>query len=154
MTLIQTPDNPDEMTIRVKIRLDFKGTGKQSKFFFGSKSIEKLAEEAREHNVSVFRNIPLQGIKIIDIDMGTDVYTVYDDVNNTESAFAPVILDVVADSVEDILKLIAREDFRKIEVTSPAMINLNKFDVERLLFRVAEEFKSYRQYLERKYNLR
>lgn len=154
MTITQSPDNPDEMIIRVKIRLDFKGTGKQSKFFFGGKSIEKLAEETRDHNVSMFRNIPIQGIKIIDIDMGTDVYTVYDDINNTESAFAPVILDVSADSVEDLLKLIARDDFRKIEVTSPATINLNKFDVERLIFKVSEEFKGYRQYLERKYNLR
>jgi hypothetical protein len=150
----QPQDVSDDRTIRLKIRLDFKGTAKPARFFFGGKAVEKIADEVREQNVAVFRNVPFQGIKIMDIDMGMDVYTVYDDVNNIETAYAPVILDVAADSMEDILKLIAREDFRKVEVISPGLVTMNKTDVERILFRVAEEIKGYRSYMERKYNLR
>lgn len=145
--------SPDKV-IRAKIRIDFKGNAKPSKFFFGGKSVEKMAEEAREQNVAMFRNIPLQGINILDIDIGTEVYTVFDDVSNSETAFAPVILDVAADSVEDLLKLIAREDFRKVEVISPQDIMMDKIEIERILFRVAEEIKIYRSHVERKYNLR
>jgi len=145
-----TGDKP----IRVKIRLDFRGTAKPGKFFFGGKSVEKIAEEAREQNVAVFRNIPVQGIKILDIDVGTEVYTVFDDVNNNDVAYAPIILDVASESLEDLMKLIAREEFRRIEVLNPAVIDLSRFDMERLLFRVAEEIKVYRNHVERKYNLK
>jgi len=144
----------NERTIRAKIRIDFKGNAKPGKFFFGGKSVEKMAEEAREQNVAVFRNIPLQGITILDIDIGTEVYSFLDDISNTETAYAPVILDVAADSVEDLLKLVAREDFRKIDIISPPVINMDSLGVERVLFRVAEELKGYRSLLERKYNLR
>lgn len=145
--------SPDK-AIRAKIRIDFRGNAKPSKFFFGGKSVEKMAEEAREQNVAMFRNIPLQGINILDIDIGTEVYTVFDDINNSETAYAPVILDVAADTVEDLLKLIAREDFRKVEVLSPQNIMLDKIDIERVLFKVSEELKLYRTNIERKYNLR
>lgn len=154
MTGSQSKDVLDERTIRAKIRIDFKGNAKPGKFFFGGKSVEKMAEEAREQNVAIFRNIPLQGISILDIDIGTEVYSFFDDISNTETAYAPVILDVAADSVEDLLKLVAREDFRKIDIISPPVINMDRFDVERVLFRVAEELKGYRSLLERKYNLR
>jgi len=154
LTGSQSREDLDERVIRAKIRIDFKGNAKPGKFFFGGKSVEKMAEEARDQHVAVFRNIPLQGINIMDIDIGTEVYTYYDDISNTETAFAPVILDVAADSVEDLLKLVAREDFRKIDIIYPASINMNSFDVERLLFRVAEELKGYKSMMERKYNLR
>lgn len=104
--------------------------------------------------MAVLRNIPIQGITIVDIDIGTEVYSYYDEIANTESAYAPVILDVAADSVEDLLKLVAREDFRKIDIISPPAINMERFEVEKLLFRVAEEIKNFRSLMERKYNLR
>lgn len=144
----------EEKGIRLKIRLDFKGSKKQGKLFFGGKPIEKMAEEAREQNVSIFRNIPLQGIKIMDIDIGTDVYTVYDTLSNAEIAFAPVILDVLADSLESTMELIAREEFRTVEIISPNSLSLSKFDMERILFKISEEMKNYSSLLERKYNLR
>lgn len=154
MTGYNLKDTLDERTIRAKIRIDFKGSAKPGKFFFGGKSVEKIAEEAREQNVAVLRNIPIQGITILDIDIGTEVYTFYDEMTNTESAFAPVVLDVAADSVEDLLKLVAREDFRKIDIISPQVINMERFETEKLLFKVAEEIKNYRSLLERKFNLR
>lgn len=143
-----------EKEIRVKVRLDFKGTAKPGRFIFGGKPIEKVAEETREQNMAMFRNVPMQGIKIGNIDMGLEVYTVYDDVNNIEVAYAPVILEIIADSLEDLLKFVAREDFRKIEVMSPNTLDMQRYDVERLLFRVSEEIKSYKNHMERKYNLK
>lgn len=153
---------PDELTresaanhaIRAKVRLDFKGTVKPGKLFFRGKSIEKVAEEIREQNVSAFRNIPLQGVTILDIDLGSEVYTVFDDINSVDIAYAPVIIDVSADSVEDLVRLVARDDFRKIDVISPGPVTLGRIEVERILFRVAEEIKNYRIIMERKYNLK
>jgi len=148
----QTAVTGDEKGIRLKIRLDFKGTKKQGKLFFGGKPIEKVAEEAREQNVSIFRNIPLQGIKIMDIDIGTEVYTVFDELNNAEIAFAPVYLDVLADSLESTLVLVTREEFRTVEIISPDNLSLSKFDMERILFRISEEIRNYGTLIERKYN--
>ncbi|MFZ5597678.1 MAG: hypothetical protein ACOY31_11775 [Bacillota bacterium] len=140
--------------IRAKIRIDFKGMAKPGRFFFGGKPVERIAEEAREQHVSVFRNIPIQGLRILDIDIGMEVYTYIDEASNTEIAYAPVILDVSADSLEDLLKLIIRDDFRKIEIISPPELNMDRIGIERLLFRIAEENKNYRIYLERKLNLK
>ncbi|MFZ5647743.1 MAG: hypothetical protein ACOY30_09025 [Bacillota bacterium] len=154
MTGYNMKETLSDRTIRAKIRIDFRGNAKPGRFFFGGKSVEKMAEEAREQNVAVLRNIPIQGITILDIDIGTEVYTYYDEISNTETAYAPVILDVAADSVEDLMKLLAREDFRKIDIISPPVINMERFEVERLLFRVAEEIKNFRSLMERKYNLR
>ncbi len=154
MTGYQPGEVNGEKEIRVKVRLDFKGTAKPGRFIFGGKPIEKVAEETREQNMAMFRNVPMQGIKIGNIDMGLEVYTVYDDVNNIEVAYAPVILEIIADSLEDLLKFVAREDFRKIEVMSPNTLDMQRYDVERLLFRVSEEIKSYKNHMERKYNLK
>lgn len=150
----QLPGNTDNRAVRAKIRLDFKGLAKPGKLFFKGKSIERVAEEIREQNVAAFRNIPLQGINILDIDIGSEVYVVYDDLTNTETAYAPVVIDVSADSLEDMVKLVAREDFRKIEVVSPGPMALTRVETERMLFRIAEELKQYRNILERKYNLK
>ena len=144
----------ENQAIRAKVRLDFKGTEKPGKLFFRGKSIEKVAEEIRENNVAAFRNIPLQGINIEDIDIGNEVYTVYDEVNNSDIAYAPVILDVMADTLEDLVRLVSREDFRKIDVLFPDVLSLSQVEAERVLFRVAEEVKQYRNNMERKYNLK
>lgn len=154
MTEAQHRDNSGNLAIRAKIRLDFKGTIKPGKLFFRGKSIEKVAEEIREQNVSAFRNIPLQGINILDIDMGAEVYTVFDEFNNVDIAYAPVVIDVAADTVEDLVRMVAREDFRKIDMISPDTVSLSHVELERALFRVAEEFKNYRYAFERKYNLK
>jgi len=144
----------DRNGILVKIRLDFKGTGKPGRFLFGGKNVDKAAEESREQQLAVFRNVPMQGIQIIDIDVSTEVYTVYDDIANNEVAYAPLVLTIKADSLENIIRFITREDFRKIEVLDPASITLSHNDIERLLFRFYEEMKEFRYWLERKYNLK
>lgn len=152
MSKFQLSGESESDTVRVKIRLDFRGVGKPGKLFFGGVQSDKIAEEVREQQVAVFRNVPIQGIKIEDIDMGTEVYTVYDELANTEVAYAPVVMVISADSLEDVIRFIARDDFRKIEILDPPNVTLSRYDFERFLFRVAEEIKNYRGYLERKYN--
>ncbi|AGL01958.1 hypothetical protein [Desulfallas gibsoniae] len=140
--------------IRVRVRLDFKGQGRPGRFLFGGKPGDRAAEEVREQQVALLRNVPVQGIHIEDIDMSVDVYTVWDDVNEAEVAYAPVIISIAAENIEDLLRFIAREDFRKIEVLEPGSIVMSRSDLERFLFKVGEEIKSHIAYLERKYNSR
>jgi len=143
----------DRDGLLLKVRLDFKGTGKPGRFLFGGKPTDRAAEEAREQQVAVFRNVPLQGIQIVDIDASADVYTVYDDMTNSDTAYAPLVLTVKSDSLENTIRFIARDDFRKIEILDPAFVTLNHADLERLLFKMYEEMKEFRQRLEKKYNL-
>lgn len=138
----------------VKIRLDFKGAGRPGRFLFGGKPTDKAAEEAREQQVAIFRNVPIQGIQIVDIDVSTEVYTVYDELTNNENAYAPLVLTIKADGLENVIRFISREDFRKIEVLDPAYISFGHSDIERLLFKVHEEIKDFKSRLERKYNLK
>jgi len=141
-------------TVRVKIRLDYKGIQKPGKFFFGGKNIEEVAEEVRDQQVQMLRNVPLQGIAIEEVDMSSEVYMVFDEFINAQIAFAPVGLTIVADSLEDIVRFIAREEFRKIEIIEPENMVLTKVDIERILFKVSEELRNNRLMIERKYNSR
>ncbi|WP_347491473.1 hypothetical protein ABDB91_10125 [Desulfoscipio sp. XC116] len=140
--------------IKVKIRLDFKGQGRPGRFLFGGKPVDRAAEEVREQQLALLRNVPIQGIYIEDIDMSIEVYTVWDDMSETEVAYAPVILSIIAENMEDLLRFIAREDFRKIEVIEPGRMVMSRYDLERFLFRVGEEMKNHIAHLERKHNLR
>lgn len=138
--------------VLARIRLDFKGIGRPGKLFFGGKNTERVAEDIRDQQVAMFRNVPIQGISIEDIDMNTEVYTVYDDINHTEVAYAPVVIVISADTLQDVLRFVAREEFRKIEILEPASVQLSKHDIERLFFRMSEELKASQQHMERKYN--
>ena len=138
--------------LKVKIRLDFRGQARPGRFLFGSKPVDKVAEEIREQQVAMFRNVPVQGVHIDDIDMSIDIYSIWDDVNNSEVAYAPVTLTVTAENMVDLLRFIAREEFRKIEVLEPGHQYLTRYDMERLLFKMHEEFRNYINHLERKYS--
>ena len=140
------------LKIRVKIRLDFRGTGKPIRFFPGRKSIVRIAEENREQQAAIFRNVPIQGVFIEDINMGIDAYTVYDDILNTEVAYAPLELLISADSLKDVFRFITRDDFRKIDIIDPQVIIFTRYDIETLLYKVNEEMTKYKIMLERKIN--
>lgn len=152
MVRYQAENGYAEGKMRLKIRLDFKGVSRPGRFFLGSKPTDKVAEEVREQQVALFRNVPIQGVTIEDIDLGGEIYTVYDDAERTEVAYAPVQLTVSVDSLEDIVRFIAREEFRRIEILEPDNIILSRFDTERFLFRMNEEFKRYRRHLEQIYS--
>ncbi len=155
MSILQDDDRRNDRNgILAKVRLDFKGDGKPGRLLFGGKPSDKAAEEAREQQVAIFKNVPLHGVQIMDIDLTTEVYTVSDDLTGTTTAYAPLVLTIQADSLENIIRFITREDFRKVEILDPAYVTLNHYEIERLLFKVYEETKEYRSRLERKYNLR
>ncbi|MGQ9511972.1 hypothetical protein [Thermodesulfitimonas sp.] len=138
--------------IRARIRLDFRGVSKRGRFLFGGKTTEKAAEDTREQQAALFRNVPLQGIRIEDINMSWEVYTVTDEVTGAEVAFAPLELTVVAEGMDDLVRLVFREEFRKIEILEPENVVLSRYEMERFFFRIGEELARYRVALERKYN--
>lgn len=127
--------------IKAKIRLDYKAETRPSKFLFGGKNVEEVAEEVREQKVALLRNVPIQGITIEDIDMSIDIYVVRDDVSGNPVGFAPVQVTVQADSVEDLSRFVVADEFRKIEILEPAQILYDRQDLERFLFRISQEMR-------------
>ncbi|WP_088189529.1 hypothetical protein [Desulfosporosinus sp. FKA] len=139
--------------VRVRIRLDFRGEAQSGRFFFGSKSKEQVAEATREQQVAVLRNVPLQGIMIEDVDLSLDVYTVTEGSGRRtqETAFAPIILTLRVEDLDDLLPLLIKPEFRKIEFLSPESISLHRLDMERLLFRLSQSFQQELKAIEQKY---
>lgn len=136
--------------IKMKVRFDYIADGKSSRRLFGSKSGEEQAEELRQHKVASIRNMPIQGISIIAIDMNLEVYTIYDEITNRVVACAPVCITIHADTLEDAIKFAMKEEFRTVEVLEPQEINLSRIEVERLLAKISEGLQNYRSYLEKK----
>lgn len=151
---MQAGDRLVDKDIKFRIRLDFKGINKPGRLLFGGKTVEKAAEEIRDQQVALFRNVPMQGLHIEDIDMSNEIYTVMDEVTNAEVAYAPVVLTIVVDTMEDAVRFITRDDIRKVELLEPSSMTLSRYDLERLMFRIYEESRTYRLQLERKYNSR
>lgn len=135
--------------IRMKVRFDYQGKTRQGKLF-GGKNGDQVAEELRQHKVSLVRNVPIQGIYIEDIDMSQEVYTVLDEVTGKMAAYAPVTITFLADTLEDAVKFTMKEEFRTVEVIDPEDLTLSRLDVERLLLKICDEMLNYRSYLERK----
>ncbi len=137
--------------IKIKLRLDYMGHGKSTKFLRG-KSVEQMAEEVRQNKISLIRNVPTQGVRIEDIDMSGEIYAVYEEFSGKMVAYAPVLITFYADSIEDAIKFSMKEEFRTIEVLEPSDLTLTKYDIERLLFKVSEELMGYKEYLLKKIN--
>ena len=135
--------------IKMRVRFDFVGKAKTGKLFRGKNCVE-LAEEIREHKVSLIRNVPMQGIEIQDIDMSQEVFTICDEITNNLSAYAPIIISFSADSLEDAIKFTMKEEFRTIDILEPQGITLSKFEIERLLLKINEELLGYLNYYKRK----
>jgi hypothetical protein len=154
MVKIKIGDEIVQTRIRFRVRMDYKGVGKSGRLFFSSKNIEKLAEETRDHQVALLRNVPVQGVHIEDIEMSGEVYTIFDEELNAEVAYAPAIFIMNCDSLEDIIRFLAREEFRKIEIIEPENLYLSNHDVERLFFKIGDEMKNYRTYIEKRLNSR
>jgi hypothetical protein len=138
--------------LKAKIRLDYKGESKPTKFLFGGKNVEEVAEETREQKVAMLRNVPVQGMHIEDIDMSSDVYVVQDDLSGNPVAYAPVQITVSTDSIEDLGRFIVAEEFRKIEILDPEQVLFTRQDIERLLFKLSQDIKNHTGQLERKYS--
>lgn len=140
--------------IRVRIRVDYRGESKSGRFFFGGKSKELMAETIREQQVALLRNVPLQGIIIEDVDLSLDVYAVTEGEGRRthEVAYAPIILTLRIENLDDLLPLLIKPEFRKIEFLSPDTVSLHRLDMERLLFRLSQSFQQEIKILEQRYS--
>lgn len=118
--------------------------------FFGSKNIEGLAEDLREQKVALLRNVPIQGIQIEEIDMSSEVYVVKDDNSGNLVAYAPVLIIVNADSIDDLSRFIVVDEFRKIEILEPEEVYYSRLDLERFLFKTSQEIRQYKSEWERR----
>lgn len=139
--------------IRVQVRLDFRGEPKSGRFFFGGKSKEEMAEVFREQQVAILRNFPLQGITMEDVDLSLEVYEMRETIGRKASdvAYAPVVLSLRLENLDDLLPLILRQEFRKIEFLSPEQVHLHRLDLERLLFRMSQAHQQTVSELEQKF---
>lgn len=137
--------------LSARLRLDYPSTGK-NKSLFGGKSPEQMAEETRQHKVSLLRNVPVQGIYIEDIDISQEIYCVADDISGKRLAYAPVLITFSSDSIEDAIKFCMQEEFRTVEVLAPDTIELDRYDLERLLFTVGQELVAFKDFFIRKVN--
>jgi len=134
--------------IQAKMRFDYTGRTKSGKLF-GNKNIEQLADNHRQQKVAKMRNVPMQGIRIDDIDMSQDIYTLVDDITGDRVAYAPVVITFVADNIDELVRFAVMEEFRTIEIIEPSEMLLVKGEIEKLLFRVSEELSGYREHLQR-----
>jgi len=141
-----------ETTVKVRIRMDFRSQVKKK--LLGSNNLIKAAEDTREQQVALLRNVPFQGIKVEDIDVAMEIYVVYDENIGEDVAYAPILLILEADSFDDVVRFIMRDEFRKVEIIEPQEIFMSKQDAERLLFKINTELRSYRNDLDKRYNLR
>jgi len=140
--------------VRVRIRLDYSGESRNGRFFFGGKSKEQMAETMREQQVALLRNVPLQGVLIEDVDLSIDVYSVTGGEvrRKHEVAYAPIILTLRLENLDDLLPLLIKPEFRKIDFLSPENISLHRLDMERLLFRLSQAFQHEIKSLEDRYS--
>lgn len=119
--------------IKVKIRFDYKGLPRPAKFFFGGKSSRERAEELRDQQSAAWRNIPLQGVRVENIEF-IELYSVYDDIEEAMLTFAPMELTVTIDSLEECLRFACRDEFRRMEILEPSSLNLESKDLEKIFY--------------------
>lgn len=132
-----TRQSSADSRIKFRVRFDYRGKPRPARFFFGGRKTEDVAQETREQQVALWRNLPLQGIYVESIDLG-EIYSLYDEELDDEAAFAPLELVVYADTLEDLLRFIMREEFRRIAVIEPANLVLSSREMEKLFFRINE----------------
>ncbi|MHB8124150.1 MAG: hypothetical protein ACYDEJ_00680 [Desulfitobacteriaceae bacterium] len=139
--------------LRVRIRLDYRGEQHNGRFFFGGKTKEQVAELAREQQVAMLRNVPLQGLVLEDVDLSLDVYSVNETIGRKlrDVAYAPILLTLRLENIEDLLPLLLRSEFRKIEFLSPESINIHRLDLERVLYRLSQAFQQEIKVLEQRF---
>ncbi len=120
--------------VHFKVRFDFKGREKPAKFFFGGKNSEEVACYNREQQLALWKNVPVQGINILKINE-EEVYSVFEEDKDEEVAYAPLTMEVKVDSLEDLVRFVVKEEFRRIEILHPKSVKLSSQALERLLFK-------------------
>ncbi len=130
-------EEPRVSKIKIRVRFDYRGLPRPARFFFGGRGAKEVAEELRQQQSNMWRHVPLQGVLIEDIEF-FELYTVYDEIEETHAAFAPVELRATVDSLGDILRFVCRSEFRRVEIMEPERLHLSNRDLERLFFKFGE----------------
>lgn len=130
--------------LKFRLRLDYRAEERSGRFFFGGKTSAAMAETVREQQMGLLKNVPLQGLTFEDFDASMDIYLVDegDHRRKQEVAYAPLLVTIKAENIEDVFPLILKQEFKKIEVLGPENINIERAELERLLYSI---FKSCRQ---------
>jgi len=142
--LIKVRINEDTpVRLKLRIRLDFRAEEKSGRFFFGGKTSEAMAQAVREQQMGLLKHVPLQGISFEDVDASLDIYVVNegDQRNKKEAAYAPLIITLKAEHLEDVFPLLFRPEFKKVEVLEPSNVSMERMDLERLLYMMFNSFK-------------
>jgi len=127
--------------IKATIRFDYRGKARPSRFFFGGKNIEEVAEELRQQQAALWRNVPIQGVIVENIELG-EIYTVYDEEAEDEVAFAPLELDVVTENLDDLVRFAVREEFRRVQIHEPEKMEMPRNELEKIFFQIHEQLKT------------
>ncbi len=127
--------------VKAKIRFDYKLALRARRFFWEKSDSEEMAKKLRLKQTALLRNLPFQGLDIEVLDDHFDTYTIFDRETNKEELYVPIELLVNADSLEDLMPLTFREEFRKIRVIEPEKISLTPGEIERFIFRANEEYR-------------
>ncbi len=123
--------------IKIKVRFDYKGIPRPARFFFGGKGSREVAEELRHQQAQMWRNIPIQGVRIDDTEY-YELYTVFDQGEEELMTYAPMIVKATISSLEDCLRFVSREEFRCVELLEPSHLTLSSSDLERIFFKFGE----------------
>lgn len=126
--------------IRVRVRFDYRGLPRPARFFFGGKGSREVAEDLRQKQAAMWRNVPLQGVRIEDIEY-LELYQVFEESEEGLITYAPVEIKVTVDTLEDCLRFVNRDEFRRIEILEPSRITLSNHDLERIFFKVGETIR-------------
>lgn len=127
--------------IRAKIRLDFRGEEGRQSLLWGRTKPETEAESSRQRQAMALKSLPWQGVTLEEIETGQEVYTIPSVERGEKIAYAPVELTVKADSLEDLVPFILREEFRKIKILDPEEMVFSSLDIERTIFKMGREFR-------------
>jgi hypothetical protein len=136
-TIPPEQEAPPASKIKIRVRFDYRGLPRPARFFFGGRGAKEVAEELRQQQANMWRHVPIQGVHIEDIEF-FELYTVYDEVEETNAAFAPVELRATIDSLEDLMRFVSRDEFRRVEFIEPEQLHLTNRDLERLFFKFGE----------------
>lgn len=135
-------EQPAVSKFKIRVRFDYRGLPRPARFFFGGRGAKEVAEDLRQQQANMWRNIPIQGVQIEDIEFFA-LYTVYDEVEEADAAFAPAEIRATVDSLEDLLRFVSRAEFRRVEFIEPHQICLTNRDLERLFFKFGEGFQHW-----------
>lgn len=122
------------------MRFDYRGNPRPARFFFGAKGSKEVAEEVRQQQAGMWRNVPLQGIYIENVEF-LDLYSVYDEEEEENICYAPLELTVTAYSLDDCLRFVNRTEFRRLEILEPSLMRLSSREMERFLHKVNETIR-------------